>query len=311
MIISASRRTDIPAFYSAWLINRIRAGFCLVPNPFNSKQISRISLAPEDVDAFVFWSKNPKPMLGVLSELTDRGFIYYFQFTLNNYPHVLEPSVPVLETRLNTFHELAHLLGPARVVWRYDPIIITRATNYDFHAAVFEQLAGSLRGATFRVVVSVVDLYRKTDRRMSRLKEDAFEIDPDAGNSPRMFQLLSHISRVAHAAGMSPFSCAEDRDFSLAGVRPGSCIDCDLIASLGGHVTTKKDPGQRPACRCVISRDIGISDTCIHGCPYCYATRNSRMARQRHSEHDPNSPVLIGHPGHSPQEGAKQLKLRW
>ncbi len=309
MIISASRRTDIPAFYSAWLMARVRAGFCLVPNPFNAKQVSRISLAPEDVDAFVFWSKNPKPMLGILRELSDRGFIYYFQFTLNHYPHTLEPSIPVFESRLETFHELARQLGPARVVWRYDPIIITRATNYDFHADTFERLAGSLRGATRRVVVSVVDMYRKTDIRMSGLKKADFQIDLDAAKSSEMFHLLLHISQIARAADIVPFSCAEENDFSSAGVLPGSCIDCDLITSLGGHVTSKKDPGQRAACRCVISRDIGINDTCLHGCPYCYSTKNNQLAHQRHSQHDPTSPVLFGSSDDLRPVTAKQLKL--
>lgn len=309
MIISASRRTDIPAFYSEWLMNRIREGFCLVPNPFNTNQNSRISLAPEDVDAFVFWSKNPRPMLGVLQELNDQGFIYYFQFTLNDYPHVLEPSVPVVERRVETFLELARVLGPVRVVWRYDPIIITPATNYDYHLKAFEKLVGSLRGATRRVVVSVVDIYRKTDLRMSGLKESGFEIDPDSASSSEMFQLLSHISQVAQAANMVPFSCAEENDFTPAGVRPGSCIDFDLITSLGGQVTKKKDPGQRPVCGCVVSRDIGINDTCLHGCTYCYSTRNDQLARRRHTKHDPKSPVLFGHADDPHPIVAKQLKL--
>jgi len=294
MIISASRRTDIPAFYSAWLMNRIRAGFCVVPNPFNARQVRRISLAPEDVDAFVFWSKNPKPMLDLLPELNDRGFVYCFLFTLNHYPRAFEPSVPDFERRLETFHELSRRLGPDRVFWRYDPIIITRTTNHEFHAAAFERLAGFLRGATRRVVVSLVDHYRKTDLRMRELKSAGLEMDRDAHDSPRMFQLLSHIGRAARAAGMAPFTCAEENDFSLAGVRPGGCIDQDLIRSLGARVPEGKDPGQRPACRCVTSRDIGMYDTCLHGCMYCYATGSHRTALQRHAGHDPDSPVLFG-----------------
>lgn len=309
MIISASRRTDIPAFYSAWLMNRIRTGYCLVPNPFNAKQISRVSLAREDVDAFVFWSKNPQPMLGLLDELTDRGFIYYFQYTLNDYPHALEPKIPAVERRLETFHELARRLGPTRVVWRYDPIIITPNTGYEFHAAAFEKLTSLLQGATRRVVVSVVDLYRKTDRRMTAIADNGFRIDSDAATSPEMLQLLSHISRVAATADIMSFSCAEEQDFTKAGVRPGSCIDCDLISALGGRVSVKKDAGQRPACRCVTSRDIGINDTCLHGCPYCYSTRNDELAHQRHAQHDPSSPVLFGHAEDPEPKGTKQLKL--
>lgn len=294
VIISASRRTDIPAFFSSWLMNRVRAGFCLVPNPFNPKQISRVSLAPNDVDAFVFWSKNPRPMLGHLAELTERGFPYYFQFTLNGYPSPLEPNVPPIEQRLDTFHNLVELLGPKRVVWRYDPILITPKTPYDFHAEAFELLAQSLQGSTQRVVVSVMDAYRKTSRRMAALADQGFAFEPDAVQNPKMRVLMSHISRVAKACGMEAFSCAETVDFTLEGVPPGSCIDSVLLASLGRTVSAVKDPGQRPACLCVTSRDIGVGDTCLHGCPYCYATRDNELAHERHQQHDPTSPMLFG-----------------
>jgi hypothetical protein len=297
VIISASRRTDIPAFYSAWLMNRIRAGYCLVPNPFNAKQIGRISLTRQDVDAFVFWSKNPAPMLQHLAELSERGFIYYFQFTLNDYPLALEPLVPAIEQRIAAFLDLAQRLGSSRIVWRYDPIIITPATGYDFHAVTFDRLARALNGATQRVVVSVVDLYRKTGRRMKALSDDRFTIDPDAASSTQMLDLLRHISSVAQGAGMAAFSCAEEHDFTSVGVRPGRCIDGELISTLGGQVLAKKDPGQRAACGCVISRDIGMIDTCAHGCTYCYSTGNDQLARQRHAQHDPTSSMLfLGHP---------------
>ena len=310
MIISASRRTDIPAFYSAWLMNRIRERFCLVPNPFNAKQISRISLTPSDVDAFVFWSKNPRPMLALLDELDDHGYVYYFQYTLNDYPAALEPSVPSVSRRLDTFAELSNRLGPERVVWRYDPIIITQVTGYDFHAATFERLARSLRGMTRRAVISIVDVYRKTHRRMAALANDGFTIDGDAANHPEMLELLSHIARIAQAEEMTPLSCAEEDDYSNVGISAGSCIDCELIQSLGGHAPSKKDPGQRSNCRCVVSRDIGINDTCLHGCPYCYSTRNNELARRRNTQHNPESPVLFGDAVEpTTKKGSKQLKL--
>lgn len=309
MIISASRRTDIPAFYSSWLMNRVRAGFCLVPNPFNPKQISRVSLAPNDVDAFVFWSKNPRPMLGQLSELTDLGFPYYFQFTLNGYPSPLEPNVPPVEQRIATFQHLAEQLGPKRVVWRYDPILITPKTPYDFHAEAFERLAKSLQGSTQRVVVSVMDAYRKTSRRMAALADQGFAFETDAVQSPKMRNLMSHIGRVAKAFGMEVFTCAETVDFTSEGAPPGSCIDSVLLASLGRTVPAVKDPGQRPACLCVTSRDIGVGDTCLHGCPYCYATRDNDLAQERHKQHDPTSPMLFGNEGGPEAHGVGQGKL--
>ena len=139
MIVSVSRRTDIPAFYSDWFIGRVRDGFCLVPNPFNKKQIARISLRPEDVDCFVFWSKNPRPLTRRLDELDRRGFRYYFLVTLNDYPPELEPALPDLGDRLAAFRDLADTLGPDRVVWRYDPIILSNRTDGAYHRRVFER----------------------------------------------------------------------------------------------------------------------------------------------------------------------------
>ena len=180
------------------------------------------------------------------------------------------------------------------MIWRYDPIIITPNTGFDYHAAAFERLAGALRGKTFRVVVSIVDLYRKTDRRMSALAEEGFGIDAEAERKPEMRSLLRHIAETAQRAGMEAVTCAEEADLSALGLRHGSCIDGELVRSLGGHPVMKKDPGQRDACRCVVSRDIGVNDTCLHGCRYCYATRSDEVARRRHSEHDPASPALWG-----------------
>ena len=142
MIISASRRTDIPALYSKWFMNRIRAGYCRVPNPRNTKQVSRVSLRPSDVEAIVFWSKNPAPLLPHLRELDSSGFRYYFQFSLNDYPWALEPNLPSLSDRTDTFKDLGRILGPSRVVWRYDPIIISNLTPFEYHREMFAWIAG-------------------------------------------------------------------------------------------------------------------------------------------------------------------------
>jgi len=165
MIISASRRTDIPAFYSEWFINRIRAGWCFVPNPLNYDQLAYVSLKPEDVDAIVFWSKNPAPIISHLNELDTMGFRYYFQFTLNAYPKVLEPRIPEFSKRIRTFRELGSKLGPMRVIWRYDPIIISNHTPIDFHIAAFSKIATSVKGSTHRVMISFADYYNKTERQ--------------------------------------------------------------------------------------------------------------------------------------------------
>ncbi len=181
MIISASRRTDIPAFYSEWFMNRIRAGYCLAPNPHNTKQISRVSLHPSDVEAIIFWLKNLVPLLPHLGELDKLGFHYYFQFSLNDYPGALEPNIPSLDDRIATFKELSRLVGSLSVVWRYDPIIISDITPFEFHRERFTWIAEELKSATHRVMVSVVDFYQKTERRLSQLEdEEGFSFDRDA-----------------------------------------------------------------------------------------------------------------------------------
>ncbi len=312
MIISASRRTDIPAFYSKWFINRIRAGWCQVPNPVNYNQLSYVSLRPQDVDAIVFWSKNPAPMFGYLDELDEWGFHYYFQFALNDYPEIFEPNIPDLEERIQTFRKISKRLEPLRVIWRYDPIIISNRTPLDFHREKFSKIAKALSGFTQRVMVSFVDYYQKTDRRLSSLEEFGFKFDRRAANSRGAWNLLKDLAAIARDLDMEIFTCAEERDFSDFGVLPGRCVDGELLRrlwSLYGH--TQKDPTQRPACLCVVSKDIGMNDTCLHGCPYCYSTRNLALAQRRYSEHDPDSPVIWGSGrALSETEQADQLKVR-
>jgi len=293
VIISASRRTDIAAFYSDWFMNRVRQGFCLVPNPFNAKQISKVSLRPEDVDAIVFWSKNPKPMLGHLRKLNTDGFMYFFQFTLNDYPSEFEPHVPSLQQRIDTFARLADAIGPDRVIWRYDPIIVSSLTPYAFHVERFGRLADELAASTRRVVISIVDYYHKTNRRFAPLEKQGVLFDRKAATSDQIRRLLATMSDCARSHGLEIQSCAEEEDFTSVGVPPGSCVDGALLGRLGRPVPMTKDPGQRSSCRCVASRDIGVTDTCLHGCRYCYATRSTEFARKRHGDHDPLSPMLI------------------
>jgi len=312
LIISASRRTDIPALYTEWFMNRIRAGWCQVPNPLNLNQISYVSLRPEDVDAIVFWSKNPTPIIKHLRELDERGFRYYFQFSLNDYPKYFEPGIPNLEERIETFRRISSHLGQRRVVWRYDPIIISNRTPIGYHEDRFQRIAEALKDFTTRVMVSLVDYYQKTNRGLFMLEKSGVRFDRKAANSGSICSLLKELADVAAYNRMGIFTCAEERDFSKFGVPPGRCVDGELLNelwSLHGH--NKKDPSQRAACLCVISKDIGINDTCIHGCPYCYSTRNITLARRRYSEHSPNSPVIWGHVRElSESERAHQFRVK-
>lgn len=292
MIISASRRTDIPAFYAKWLMHRLRAGFCTVPNPFNANQVTRVSLLPADVEAIVFWTRNPRPLMRYLSEVDGLGIPYYFQFTILGLPRELEPQAPPLDHALRTFRELAERLGPQRVIWRYDPILFSVKSPAAYHRERFAEIAGELAGFTERVVVSIVDLYRKTERRMKALQDVGAGVTECPADA--FADLMRALAAIATEHRLDIVSCAEELDLAAYGIRPGSCIDHELIKrALGRDVSAAKDPRQRRACGCVLSRDIGMYDSCLFGCQYCYATGNFLRAKENYRRHDPQSPSLL------------------
>jgi len=296
MIISASRRTDIPAFYSPWLINRIQAGYCTVPNPFNRKQVSYVSLLPEDVDAIVFWTRNAATLIPHLDELDERQIPYYFQYTLLDNPKVLDPKSPSLKAALKTFHQLAERIGPERVIWRYDPIVLSDVTDVDFHIDAYRRISDALQGATKRSVVSIVDYYKKASRRWRDVQNQGVEVKfPDFQQATEMDKLMNAIVETAHEHDMEIFSCSETINLKPYGILPGKCIDDDYIKRVFGiDVTHKKDPNQRKECGCVVSKDIGMYDTCLFGCQYCYATTSFERAKINHAAHDSQSPSLVG-----------------
>jgi len=301
VIISASRRTDIPAFYSRWLVNRLRLGWCLVPNPFNPQQVSKISLAPQDVDALVFWTRSPRPLIPYLDELDSRGYRYYFQFTLMDNPQLIDPHRPPSSLAIETFRLISDHIGADRVIWRYDPIVLTTITPPDFHRTAFARLAESLKGSTRRCVISFLDIYGKAHHRLAEMARLGAPLLPEAldlqvlGNTlpDSIADLMGDIAAIAMDNQMEIVSCAEHFDLTQFGVRPGKCIDDDLISRLFGlDVSHTKDPAQRPACGCVQSRDIGMYNSCLFGCRYCYATSSFERAALNYKSHDPNSPSL-------------------
>lgn len=266
MIISASRRTDLPAFYADWLFSRIEEGFVDVRNPMNAAQVRRVSLRPEDVDCFVFWTKDPAPMLPLLPRLA--GYDYYFQFTLNGYGPDVEPRVSPLERRIETFRRLSGEIGPLRAVWRYDPILLTPTYDARFHADTFARIADALKGCAERVTVSFIDYYRKIEKNWRKL--GMREPTPDEVES-----IARAIAAAAAENGMTPQSCAEKRNLAPFGIMPGACVDPALIERITGRIQPARHAkSQRPLCGCAESADIGAYDTCAHGCAYCYANRS-------------------------------------
>ena len=293
MIISASRRTDIPAFYSEWFMNRIRAGYCTTINPFNRHQVARVSLRPNDVDVIVFWTKNPEPLIQHLEELDNCGFRYYFQYTLTGYPKAIEPSVPEPKKGISTFKKLADLIGPEKVIWRYDPIIISNRTDSDYHKKQIDHIARELEGFTHRLVISVVHEYRKAKINFDRLEKQSVNIERQISEN-QVRDIIEFTVDRAKRSKMEAFSCAEVLDLKPFGLMPGKCIDDRYIKkTFGIDVTTEKDKSQRLECGCVRSKDIGAYDTCLHGCLYCYAGTLA-AAKKNKMNHFPDSPSIIG-----------------
>jgi hypothetical protein len=292
MIISASRRTDLPAFYSEWLMNRVRAGYCTVPNPFNPKQVSRVSLDPKDVEVIAFWTRNARPLMRHLPEFDERGYRYYFMVTLMDNPRPIDPKCPPLEASLDTFRELAGRIGPDRVMWRYDPIYFSRATDAEYHARTYERIAGELQGYTHRSIISILTVYRKSLKRLGRLAEEGFGLAEYRESD--LSRLMPRIAASAAANGMEVFSCAEKTDLSPYAIRPGKCIDDAYISkTFGIELKVGKDPAQRKECGCVAGKDIGMYDSCLFECRYCYATSSPERARARFRQHNRRSPSLI------------------
>jgi hypothetical protein len=267
MIVSASRRCDIPAFAGDWFMERLRAGEVDVANPFRPGPGRRISLRREDVDAIVFWSRDPRPFLAHLPEIDRRGTPYYFLLTLTGYPRLLEPAVPRVEEAVAYFGELAARIGRRRVIWRYDPVIFFETAAFDFHVGNFADLASLLSPFSSRVIVSFFDPYA---RALRRLRKAGIAAEAAVGTPDQQALLLECFAAIAAGLGLEIQSCAEA---ALPGrVKPGKCIDEGLLNELFGlNLSYRKDPAQRKLCLCQQSVDIGSYGACRHGCLYCYA----------------------------------------
>jgi hypothetical protein len=295
MIISASRRTDIPAFYSPWFMNRIRARTCLVVNPFNSRQVSRVSLEPADVDVIVFWTRYPRPMFRHLSELDRLGYRYTFQYTLLGYPRAIDRAAPSLAASISAFRELAQRIGPERITWRYDPIFLSNLTDTSYHRGRYRHIAEALKGCAHRSVISIMERYRKIERRLKGLQSAG--VEPVEVPSDEWAGLFRDLADAARQNGMNLSACAAEMDLSPFGIEPGRCIDADALSRVFGlHLHPLKDPSQRKACGCTVSRDIGAYDTCSFGCAYCYATGSLERARANRRRHDPHGEFLMARP---------------
>ncbi|MFA9465274.1 MAG: DUF1848 domain-containing protein [Velocimicrobium sp.] len=287
MILSVSRRTDIPCYYSEWFLNRIKEGYLYVRNPMNIHQISKIDISPSAVDCIVFWTKNPESMLDKLDQL--KKYKYYFQFTLTGYGRDIEPSLPHKKDKMiPIFQQLSSMIGKEKVIWRYDPIIITDIYSEEYHVKAFHEIASQLNGYCNRVIISFVDLYAKTKKNMKEI----MIIDK---HQTELLKFAFKLAEIAKENCMQIETCAETIDLSPCGIKHSSCIDKDLIESIiGCSIKAKKDKNQRDECGCVESVEIGAYNTCRNGCKYCYANYSDERVKTNTILYDVHSPLLCG-----------------
>ncbi len=292
MIISASRRTDIPAFFADWFYNRLEEGFVVTRNPFNANQLTKLRLDSEVVDAIVFWTKNPKPMLSRLDLIEKAKIPYYFQFSITPYGQDIELRLPKDKNEIiNTFKALSNKIGPDRVIWRYDPIIFSEKYNLNYHERAYERCANLLAGYTKKSVISFLDLDYRNTKAINKL-------GISDGSIEEKNKLAKRISDIASSLDILVETCAEDIDLETFNIKHSKCIDAELIEAISGKTLKlkghAKDKNQRQICGCVASSDIGVYNTCHHSCLYCYANYSTGSIQSNCARHDKKSPLLIG-----------------
>ncbi|UUX93568.1 DUF1848 domain-containing protein [Methanoplanus endosymbiosus] len=299
-IISVSRTTDIPAFYPEWFMNRLKAGYSVRINPYN-RRARRIIY--DDVRAIVFWSKNPRPLISYLPGIDRMGLCYYFQFTLNNYDREgFERNVPPLSERIETFKILSDICGPERVIWRFDPLILSDNIAVETLIGRIEDIGEEVHLYTEKLVFSFIDLYKTVERNLEKSGIKA------AGSvreftDDEVLEFSAEAGRICGRWGINAVTCGENYDLRKFGIEKNRCVDPELIARLcsgdpdmkrylSRHA--KKDKGQRPACGCIESADVGSYNTCPHLCAYCYANRFPEKVKMNYNacRRDPFSDSL-------------------
>ena len=328
VIISASRSTDIPAFFSKWFFNRLEKGYCTWINPFN-QQKQYISF--KNCKVIVFWTKNPAPIISYLHILDEIGIHYYFQFTLNDYVEEhLEPNLVSLENRIKTFKQLSDLIGPDRVIWRFDPILLCHFISPRSILSKIWQIGNQIKGYTNKLVFSFVDIkaYKKVQNNLVKetslfTKENVEEGEGSDSQRNEIIEGLYKLRKVWKDEGwnLTMATCAESLDLEKYGIEHNRCIDGDLMERIFGDdrelvyylhtgklpepdlfgsipeipeaTKSLKDKGQRKLCGCMISKDIGMYNTCRHFCVYCYANTSKKVVEENAVKHSDDSESII------------------
>ena len=284
MIINTGQRTDIPAFYSEWFVNRLKAGFVMVRNPYNPKSVTRYRLTPDVVDLIGFCTKNPAPMLPHMALLKPFGQFWYV--TITPYGREIEPYVPNKLKVIDSFKRLSELVGIDSKGWRYDPVFISDAYPVDRHIRAFEYMAKALSGYTQTAVISFIDLYEKTRRNFPEAKP----VSPE-----EKLLLGKAMADIAAQNGMVLRPCAEGNELAQFGADCGGCMTISMYErALHQYIRVPSFQRARKECACYLGGDIGAYNTCAHFCRYCYANYDAETVRNNQKQHDPLSPLLIG-----------------
>jgi hypothetical protein len=272
MIISASYRSDIPAFHGDWFLAALAAGEVAVANPYNQRP-SLVDLRPDAVDGYVFWTRNARPFARGLDAVAAQGKPFAVQYTIVGYPHSIDANVIDPTLAIANARSIAASYGPRVVVWRYDPILLTPETGIAWHRANFERLADALAGVTDEVVVSFAQIYAKSARNLAKAGITWRVPAPE-----EQTDLIAALRTKAAERGMSLSLCTQPH---LDAAPPARCIDAVRLADIAGRPIAAAAKGNRPGCLCAESRDIGAYDSCVHGCRYCYAVADHEAVQRR------------------------------
>lgn len=284
MIINTGMRTDIPAFYPKWFINRLKEGYVYTRNPYYPNQVTKYRLTPDVVDILTFCTKNPAPMLAHMDTLKPYG--QYWFVTITPYGTDVEPNVPPKETVIRDFRTLSRLLGPDSMGWRYDPILITDTYTLDRHIKDFRQMAEALAGYTHTCVISFIDLYQKVKRNYPQAREVT---------QKEKIAIGKEFVRIAKKYDLTVRPCAEGDDLAIFGADCSGCMTKNTFEHAIHHrLDVPPNRSQRKECACLLGKDIGQYDTCGHLCKYCYANSNPTAVKRNMAMHNPLSPFLIG-----------------
>lgn len=289
MIISASYRTDIPAFYADWFVNRLEAGYVRTINPYGGQR-SLVSLASHSMDGFVFWTRNLQPFFGALDAVHQKSLPFVVQYTVIGYPRALDAATIDPARAIDHIRAVAARYGPGVAVWRYDPIVFSSLSPPAWHRRNFHRLCAAMRGMVDEVVVSCAQIYRKTARNMTAAARAAklewWDPPPEEKRA-----LLADLAHIADGHGLRLTLC-EQPDLRSEGVGEARCIDAERLSRLAERTIAVPRRPHRKTCGCWASRDIGAYDSCPHGCAYCYAVSKRDAAKHRFRDHDPTGEFL-------------------